>query len=146
MTKELLEQDVSNPIHLVLGVPYKTDLLYGDWFREVEEEHENFHFHEAVSRQQTTDDGKKMYVQRRLLDQRGQFEKLFQDDSTISYICGMKGMETGIYKAFMEIGANDLLSTIPQGLEDEDPSKISGRDDRLSNVRPNEERVRVEVY
>jgi len=146
MTKELLEQDISNPIHLVLGVPYKTDVLYGDWFQEIEEEYDNFHFHEAISRQQTTDDGEKMYVQRRILDRRDQMEELLQDDSTISYICGMKGMETGIYKAFMELGCNDLLSTIPQGLEDEDPAEISGRDERLSSVRPNKERVRVEVY
>lgn len=146
MTKELLEQGVDNPIHVVLGVPYETDVLYGDFFRETEEKYDNFHFHTAISRQQQTEDGNKMYVQERLLAERDRMQNLLRDHATLSYICGMRGMETGIYRAFMAMGCNDLLQTIPQGLEDEDPAEISDRDDRLSNVRPDKERVRVEVY
>jgi ferredoxin--NADP+ reductase len=146
MTQELIEQDVSNPIHLILGVPYQTDVLYDDWFREVEKEHDNFHFHEAISRQQKTDSGDKMYVQERILAERDPLEDLLDDESTLAYICGLKGMETGIYRAFLEMNCDGLLSTVPNTLKDEDFGQLSDRDERLSNVRPNEERVRVEVY
>lgn len=146
MTEELIKHGVENPIHLILGVPYKTDILYGDWFREVEEEHDNFHFHEAISRQQQTDDGNKMYVQERIVAERNPLEDLLKDEDTLAYICGLKGMETGIYRAFLELECNDLIQTAPDSLLNEDLSQVSDRDDRLSKVRPNEERVRVEVY
>lgn len=146
MAIELLEQNVTNPIHLIFGVPYQTDILYGDWFRDMEEKYDNFHFHEAISRQQQTENGKKMYVQERMLAVQNPLQDLLQDDSTLVYICGLKGMETGIYRAFMAMECNDLLQSVPDSLVDEDPHEVSDRDERLSNVRPNKERVRVEVY
>lgn len=146
MTMELLDKGVSNPIHLVLGVPYNTDVLYGDWFKEVEEKHDNFNFYEAISRQQRTESGKKMYVQERMLAEEDRLGELLQDEKTLVYICGLKGMETGIYRAFMAMDCPELLASVPDSLEGEDPSELSDRDDRLSNVRPNKERVRVEVY
>lgn len=146
MLMELLESGVSNEIVLVLGVPYKTDILYEDYFREMEEKHSNFQFFEAVSRQQTTDAGKKMYVQERMLTERDTFQPLLEDEKTLTYICGLKGMETGIYKAFMAMGCDDLVVSVPDDLQGVDFSQISDRDDRLANIRPNKDKVKVEVY
>lgn len=146
MLMELLEAGVDNDIWLILGVPYFTDLLYGDFFRTMDDQYENFHFLEACSRQQTTESGKKMYVQERLLEQPERFGELLGKPETLVYICGLKGMETGIYRAFMALGCEDLLVTVPDSLRDEDLSEVSDRDERLQNIRPNKERVRVEVY
>jgi len=146
MLMELLEAGVDREIWLILGVPYFTDVLYGEYFRAMDDRHENFHFVEACSRQQTTADGDKMYVQNRLLERPDRFGSLLSREETLVYICGLKGMETGIYRAFMALGCEELLVTVPDGLRGEDLSAISDRDDRLQNVRPDKTRVRVEVY
>ncbi|MFB6346001.1 MAG: hypothetical protein ABEK50_09545 [bacterium] len=146
MTMELLDKGLDNPIHLILGVPYNTDILYEDWFRDVEEEYDNFNFYEAISRQQRTEDGKKMYVQERILSERDRLGPLLKDEQTLCYICGLKGMETGIYRSFMAMDCDELLASVPESLDGEDPDEISDRDERLTNIRPNKERVRVEVY
>jgi ferredoxin--NADP+ reductase len=138
MLKELVDQGITNPIQLILGVPYNTDVLYGDFFEKMDEEHDNFDFQTAISRQQTTSDGEKMYVQRRMFESRDVYEPLLNDDDTLVYICGLKGMETGIYKAILQMGANELLTGVD---ETADPDDVDP-----SNLKPNKERTRVEVY
>src|SRR5699024_8019979 len=44
MVMELLESGVTNDITLVFGCPYRTDLLYADYFEEMEEKYPNFHY------------------------------------------------------------------------------------------------------
>jgi ferredoxin--NADP+ reductase len=146
MLMELLDQAVDCRVDLILGVPYFTDVLYRDYFRQMDEQHDHFRFMEAVSRQQETEDGRKMYVQERMLEQEDRFESLLNDENTLVYICGMKGMETGIYKVLLQLGAEELLSTVPDSIRDLDLDKASGREDPFSKVRPNKDRVKVEVY
>ncbi len=145
MVMELLEAGVDSEIRLVLGVPYFTDLLYGDFFREKEKQHENFHFQEAISRQQTTSNGEKMYVQKRLLEHREVYEPLLQDESTLVYICGLKGMEVGIYRALLLLETEGLVKA-PGSVEEVDVTSLDPRDDFFQKVNPNKERCRVEVY
>jgi ferredoxin--NADP+ reductase len=146
MVMELLEAGIQNDIHLIFGTPYSTDLLYGDLFREYDENVDNFHFHLAVSREQTTEDGEKMYVQRRLNEDWGQFESMLNDDHTLFYICGLKGMETGLYRVLLEQGCTDYFEDLPDELSGVDFSEISDRDDRLKKAKPNKDRLLVEVY
>lgn len=146
MLMELLEAGVERDIWLILGVPYFSDVLYGEYFERMDEQHENFHFVEACSRQQTTESGKKMYVQERLLERPDRFRSLLSQENTLAYLCGLKGMESGIYRAFLSLDCDELLVTVPDSLREEDLDEISDRDDRLQNIRPNKERVRVEVY
>ncbi|MFB6357050.1 MAG: hypothetical protein ABEJ65_11110, partial [bacterium] len=138
------EQGIENDIYLVLGVPYRTDVLYGDFFKELDEKHDNFHFMEALSRNQKTEDGNKMYVQERMLAERDVFEPLLNQENTLTYICGLKGMETGIYRAMLMMGADDLVE-VPSD-EDLDWSKMDDRAPIFDNVSPNDERNLVEVY
>jgi len=39
----------TSQIHLVMGSPYTTDLLYDDLFRKLQAEHRNFHYHVAIA-------------------------------------------------------------------------------------------------
>lgn len=146
MVMELLEMGIDGEVHLILGVPYSTDLLYGDLFKEYEEKHDNFHFYEAISREQKTDDGEKMYVQRRLADRWDRLGSLIHNEDTLLYICGLEGMETGIYRVLLEKECMDYFAHIPDELKTKDFSALSDRDERLDEIRPNKERFLVEVY
>lgn len=64
--------------------------------------------------------GEKEYVQDRLLKERGRVAELLTDAQTHIYICGLRGMEEGVEKAFTEIAEgtdqkwSDLRDTMRQ--------------------------------
>jgi ferredoxin--NADP+ reductase len=81
---------------LVLGVPTSDGLLYDDeWQAMLQARPDNFRLTYAISREQTTAEGKKMYVQDRLAESG---EELFDrlDSGAHIYFCGLKGMMPGI--------------------------------------------------
>ncbi len=146
MVQELLDFGVKRDIWLIFGVPYFTDLLYEDFFRRKAEENNNFTFLESISRQQSTPDGSKMYVQERMLERTDSLYPLLEDPETLVYICGLEGMELGIYRALLAMDRTEYFSGIPERLSSEDFGELSDRDDRLDGLRPNKERLKVEVY
>ena len=81
---------------LVLGVPVTEGLLYDDDWQEIaSRKPDNFRLTYAISREQTTKAGDKMYVQDRLAESA---EELFErmDNGAHIYFCGLKGMMPGI--------------------------------------------------
>jgi len=85
---------------LIFGVPYTENILYKEDLEKLQEEFpNNFRLTYAISREQKTDDGKKMYIQNRVAQQVSEIWKLLQDEKTHAYICGLKGMEDGIDEA-----------------------------------------------
>ncbi len=85
---------------LIFGVPYTENILYKEDLEKLQEEFpNNFRITYAISREQKTDDGKKMYIQNRVAQQVSEIWKLLQDEKTHAYICGLKGMEDGIDEA-----------------------------------------------
>jgi ferredoxin--NADP+ reductase len=54
----------------------------------------------AFSREQQAPGGGRMYVQHRLAEQQDELGALLRRDQTFLYICGLKGMETGIQALF----------------------------------------------
>jgi ferredoxin--NADP+ reductase len=81
---------------LVLGVPVTEGLLYDDDWQEISARRpDNFRLTYAISREQSTAEGKKMYVQDRLAESA---EELFERMSNGAhiYFCGLKGMMPGI--------------------------------------------------
>lgn len=146
MVQELHEADISGECHMIFGVPYSSNVWYRDFFVDYEEKWNNFQFHRAISREQTTEDGEKMYVQRRLKDQWDHLGSLIQNQDTLIYICGLEGMETGIYRVLLEKECMDYFKSVPEDLMEEDPTQISDRDERLGKIRPNKSKLLVEVY
>lgn len=109
MIQELFDQDYKNECVLVFGCPYRTDLLYADYFDEMDEKNSNFHYIKCISREGRRKDGSKNYVQTTLEDRENLMAPILTNDNTLIYICGMKGMETGIYLQLLKQGFTDYL-------------------------------------
>ncbi len=142
MIMELFEEDFKNDCLLVFGCPYRTDLLYSDYFEELDRDHSNFSYLTAISREARRKDGGKIYVQTKLIDEKERFDALLDKPNTLIYICGLKGMEEGIYRELYTQGYHDYLEfrkDLP-----EDLSEVDSKTFRRA-VKPSE-RLFEEVY
>ena len=82
---------------LVFGVATTPNILYKDELEEIQEKYpDNFKLTYAVSREQKNAEGGKMYIQDRIAENADELWSLIQQEKTHVYICGLKGMETGI--------------------------------------------------
>ena len=95
-------------IELVMGSPYTTDLLYDDLFRGLAAKNSNFHYHPVISRE-TREDGCKgeyahQFLERRLGDR---FDAMLRNPRTLIYVCGLAGMQMGLYRM---LGAKGLAA------------------------------------
>jgi ferredoxin--NADP+ reductase len=114
---------------LVLGVPTTEGLLYDeDWQEIAARKPDNFRLTYAISREQTTGDGGKMYVQDRLAESA---EELFNrlDNGAHIYFCGLKGMMPSIIETLKGVAEAKGLSW----------------DDKLEGLKKNGQ-WHVEVY
>jgi ferredoxin--NADP+ reductase len=82
---------------LVFGVATTPNILYKGELEEIQERYpDNFKLTYAVSREQKNAEGGKMYIQDRIAENADELWSLIQNEKTHVYICGLKGMETGI--------------------------------------------------
>ncbi len=109
MIHELYEEEHSNDCVLIFGCPYRTDLLYNNYFETMEEQHSNFHYLTCVSREDRRPDGSKYYVQTALKDHKDLLFPILEKENTLLYICGMKGMERSIYIELLKQGYTEYL-------------------------------------
>lgn len=109
MIQELFEKDFSNECALIFGCPYRTDVLYADFFEDMDEKYDHFHYLISVSREDRRQDGSKYYVQTKLDDEKELLRPILAKENTLIYICGMKGMETGIYTKLINQGHPEYL-------------------------------------
>jgi ferredoxin--NADP+ reductase len=122
MIMELFEDgDYKNDCCLVFGCPYRTDLLYPDLLAQMNKKYSNFHFLPSISREDRRPDGSKHYVQNKLQDEKELLFPILQKENTLIYICGLKGMESGIYMELLKQGLRDYLEIkkeLPEDLND----------------------------
>lgn len=142
MIQELFEEPYEKSLTLVFGCSYRTDLLYADYFREMEQRHPNFRYITCVSRENRRADGGKQYVQSQLIDNRDYFQPVLQKSNTLVYICGLKGMEEGIYRELLRQGYQDYLEV--RGELPESTCQLDSRSFRRL-IKPSE-RIFEEVY
>lgn len=109
MIQELFDGGFDNECVLIFGCPYRTDVLYADYFENLDKENSHFHYLISISREDRRKDGSKYYVQTNLEDNKELLGPILAKDNTLLYICGMKGMETGIYNQLVEQGFTDYL-------------------------------------
>jgi len=145
MVLDLLRAGCTSRITLILGAPYATDLLYHDFFLATAASHKNFTYLTAISREKTDGmDG--MYVQDRLRLNRDMLIPQLSSERNLIYICGLAGMELGIFQQFallLQGGTlEQYLSVDPEPLRD-----IRRWDRRMihKEVRPSR-RIMMEVY
>jgi ferredoxin--NADP+ reductase len=86
---------------LFLGVPFSESLLYDEEWKKMEEEFpDQFRFDYAISDEEKRPDGSSMYVQHRVMEYIEDVWPMVKDKKTHVYMCGLKGMATGLEEAF----------------------------------------------
>ena len=147
MVKELLDHPdgpCSSQIHMVMGSPYTSDLLYDELFTERAQKHDNFHYHTAISRETRRDGSRGIYTHHLIDEQIDTFGSLLQSSRTLIYICGIAGMEKGLYQIMAKHGVADGFLTIHEDWSNTDPDDWAW-DEIKRKVRPTG-RCMVEVY
>merc|ERR1711972_731149 len=115
---------------LFLGVPYSKSLLYDDENIEFATKYpDNFRYDYAISREQKNAAGQKMYIQTRIAEYAQDIWDLLQNKKSHVYMCGLKGMGSGMEEALGPIAES-------QGIVWKDFVKMLKK----------EERWHVEVY
>ncbi len=146
MLMELLEQGVESKIALIMGSPYASDLMYDAQLREIASAHPNVSYLTAISREMQADGGGKMYVADRLAANIDELMPALCSERGLIYICGIEGMEVGIYQQLARLLPSDWLARYLD-IEPDALSDIDGWDRRAlrKSVRPTS-RVFLEVY
>ncbi len=144
MLEELFKLGFTRQVWLIFGVPYSTDVLYDNMFRKYAEAHSNFHYVTAISRENPSKG--KVYVQHRLREHVHELEPLLRKKSTCLYICGLAGMEVGIYAELLRMRTN--LISPPDGYSLDDIAKMSRKDSTIKKIfrDRNKDRLFVETY
>jgi Na+-transporting NADH:ubiquinone oxidoreductase subunit NqrF len=89
--------------------------MYDTWFTELAEKHDNFHYHTVISRPEV---GRRMYVDQYIVQTSDPFHRVLGSDRTLLYICGIEGMQIGIYRLLQELGvAEEYLKLPDEGLD-----------------------------
>jgi len=95
---------------LFMGVPYSKSLLYDDEHQEYKKNcPDNFRFDYAVSREQKNAAGQKMYIQTKMGEYAEELWELMQSPKTHVYMCGLKGMESGMEECFSPLAEKNGL-------------------------------------
>lgn len=113
MIIDLLEAGCTSSITLVMGSPYATDLLYDAWLRDLAKKHVNFRYVTAISREQFGGTAKQ-YVQDRFAMEWAGLADQFASGRALVYICGIAGMELGIFQVMARLMPP---ATLPMYLE-----------------------------
>ena len=148
MCKDLFENPsgpTTSQVHVVMGTPYTTDLLYDDFFCELEKKYENFHYHKAVSREKQSDGSRGLYVGQLVEREYDEtFGPILQSSRGLMYMCGLIGMQFGIYQLFAKMGITEAYMTIKDDLKDVG-FKDWDREQMRRYIRPTH-RMMIEVY
>merc|ERR1711972_858504 len=95
---------------LFLGVPYSKSLLYDDENQEYAKEFpDQYRYEYAISREQKNAAGQKMYIQTKVAEYAEEVWDLLQLPKTHVYMCGLKGMESGMKEALGPIAEKNGL-------------------------------------
>jgi ferredoxin--NADP+ reductase len=145
MIIDLLESGFTGKVALLMGSPYTTDLLYHDQLLELARKHANFMYLPAISRELNPPHGK-LYVQERLRTDASTLLPLLEHGRGLIYICGLAGMEMGIFQQLAsQLPPETLahyLSVEPEAMKD---IKSWQRSMLHKQIKPSR-RVFMEVY
>lgn len=120
MIMDLVKAGSKNEMVMVFGCPYRTDLLYADYFNTLDADLPNFHYLKMISREESRSDGSKPYVQSALTYNEDLLGPILRKDNTLVYICGLKGMEEGILKTLLKQGLTAYVTETEKGLKHTD--------------------------
>jgi len=146
MLLDLIKQGMTSRVALLMGAPYESDLLYDDDLTVWSEKYDNFSYHTAISRHTTPDQPKRLYVQDRLREDFEAISPMLGSDRTLIYICGLAGMELGVFQQLAKLLPPDQLAqylTLPDGLVEQVDSWERAM---IPKTLKKTKRVMLEVY
>lgn len=120
MVMDLIKAGSTNDMVIVFGCPYRTDLLYREYFEALDQALPNVHYLKMISREEPRADGSKPYVQSALTYNSDLLGPILRKDNTLIYICGLKGMEDGILKTLHKQGLAGYVTETEKGLKHSD--------------------------
>jgi len=134
MLQDLFDAGFDGRVWLYFGVQYRDVVLYDDEF-EAYRKYPNFFYIKAISREdsnpipdQVPTRQNRMYVQVKMSQDRKTLQEVLSKPDSMIYLCGLKGMEQGIFPVLEKIG-----------------SDMGFRDSLVANLKA-AKRLRVEVY
>ena len=111
-------------VWLLAGAPYTSDLIYHELFLEFDREFENFHYLQAISREPRTPGAKRgIYVDALLVEELDRLGPLLERPGTLLYLCGVAGMQFGIYRRLATLGLLDGYAAPKSGVCDGSPAE-----------------------
>ncbi len=153
-------------ITLVMGCPYSTDLLYDRWLRELAAAYANFEYRTCISREPAAVAGAVAvagvgvagvgvagvggvagggrYVHDHIGRHMDDFRSALSSPRTLMYVCGLAGMQVGLFKLLATQGLGERWMTVDAPLAGTDPATWADADIRR-RVRPSR-RCMLEVY
>jgi len=85
---------------LFMGVPYMKSMLYDDENQEYAKKYpDQYRYEYAISREDKNAAGQKMYIQTKIAEYAEEVWDLLQYKKTHVFMCGLKGMESGMKEA-----------------------------------------------
>jgi ferredoxin--NADP+ reductase len=113
----------ASTVHLVMGTPYSSDLIYDEFFRQVAKDHQNFKYHTVISRELRPDGGKGEYIHHYVDRTLPQFDSLLKSERTLMYICGLAGMQVGVFQTLAQRGLHQGFLDVHAELADVPPAQ-----------------------
>ncbi|MDA0803875.1 MAG: hypothetical protein O2819_09040 [Planctomycetota bacterium] len=133
----------ASTITLVMGSPYTTDLLYDRWLRELASAHANFDYRTCISREPAAAAGGR-YVHDHIAKRMDDFREALSSPRTLMYVCGLAGMQVGLFRVLAGHGLGERWITVDAPLAGTDPATWADADikRRVRHTR----RCMLEVY
>ncbi len=146
MMMDLARTSPGSRVALVMGAAYETDLLYHGQMLDLCSQHEHWAYLTALSREPQRDGHDPMYVHERLEINADTLVPMLESERTLVYLCGVAGMELGVFRAMSRVltgrHLEQYLQIDPEILDSDEPW-----DRRMIHrrIRPTK-RVFLEVY
>lgn len=112
MLKEMFDAGYAGQVALYFGVQYHDVVLYDDEFKAYQSARSNFRYITAISREDKNPIPEvvptrqnRMYVQVKMYQDRDWLKAILAKPNSLIYLCGLKGMEAGIFPVLERFGA-----------------------------------------
>ena len=103
------------PVQIIMGAPYNTDLLYHDEFLALSSRYKNVHYDWTLSREDAGTLGRRAYLSE-IVSETPRVQRMLGAKNTLMYICGLAGMQRGVYEVLVERGLQQhYIDTLERG-------------------------------
>ena len=127
MLAEMFEAGFGGRVWLYFGAAYNDVILYDNEFKALQAKYKNFFYVTAVSREgeqnpvadKVPTRENKMYVQVRMYQDKEKLKEVFSKKDSLIYLCGLKGMEAGIFPVLNMMGSEMNQASLAESLKKE---------------------------